>query len=214
MIKIKYLKKFFRIYIFFSGLIITSHVSADLMSGMGGMFGMGGMTGMSGMEGMVAMYGMDAMTGMRSVSYGFIAGSILGSRGWYERRESGQLILYPTTNLYNGMYGVNTSTMGMDYSGNMNGMTGMSGMTSMLGSMSPMGSISSVAMVSNTGKISGSSQGWYWITPTGQLILTPVYNIYGSMETTEEINDNDLNKTFDSKKSQESTKDDIKSQIK
>ncbi len=211
MIKIKYLKKFFRVYIFFSGLIITSHVSADLMLGMGGM---SGMTGMSGMEGMVTMYGMDTMTGMRSVSYGFIAENILGSRGWYERRESGQLILYPTTNLYNGMYGINTSMMGMEYSGNMNGMTGMSGMTSMLGGMSPMSSISSVAMVSNTGKISGSSQGWYWIAPTGQLILTPVYNIYGSMEITEEVDSNDLDKTSDNKNSQDSIDDNIKSQTK
>lgn len=179
MIKIKYLRKFVKISVFFSSLIITPYVSADFIAGMEGM------SGMISMEGMVAMYGMDSMTGARSVSYGFVAGNILGSRGWYERRESGQLILYPTTNLYNGMYGINTSMMGMgmNYS---NSMSGMSGMTSMLGGMSPTGSVSSISMVSsNTGKINGSSQGWYWIALTGQLVLTPVYNMYGTMEKTD-----------------------------
>lgn len=191
MIKGKFLRHFFNICVFFGNLTIISYAKADLISGMQGM------SGMLGMEGMVAMYGMDSMTGTRNVSYGFIAGNILGSRGWYERRENGQLILYPTTNLYNGMYGINASMMGMGYMSGMNSMdnmVGMSNMTSMLGGMSPAGSSSSAAMVSNTGKMSGSSQGWYWITPTGQLILTPVYNVYGTVDKieTNTMTDDDL----------------------
>ncbi len=73
-------------YTLIIGMLISFRVYADLPISMFGMSGMSGMMGMSGMAmGMVS----------NSPIMELIAGNVRNTRGWYEQRSSGQLILYP-----------------------------------------------------------------------------------------------------------------------
>ncbi len=122
-------------------MLFAPHVYAD-MTGMFGMMGMGGMTGMTSM-------GM--MPNPPIVE--LIAGNLRNTRGWYEQRSNGQLILYPIFPLQPI---VPMATPGM---------TGMSGMNLSMAAAASMSMPQSFVFI--------ASQGWYTVDINGILTLHP-----------------------------------------
>ncbi len=126
------------------------------MMGMGGMYGMS-MPGMYNMD-MYSMGGMAGMYGNTGMLYGFIAGNVLGTKGWFERRSNGQLVLYP---------------VGVSNNFSPPGGMGMSTMFSMESGKNKL----------ETESLGQISQGWYWIAPNGHLVLSPVSGLFGRTGT-------------------------------
>lgn len=167
------IKKLVSVGFLLTTLVITPLAKAQ-MPGMYGMYSMDNMMGMQGM--MTGMYGMNmpgmynngmyamGMTGMygnTGMLYGFIAGNVLGTKGWFERRSNGQLVLYP-----------------VGVANNFSAPGGMMGMSTMFS----MDSLEGKNKL-NTDKIGQVSQGWYWIAPNGHLVLSPVSGLFGSTGT-------------------------------
>jgi hypothetical protein len=112
-----------------------------------GMFGMMGMTGMMGMSGM-------GMTPNSSIVE-LIAGNMRNTRGWYEQRSNGQLVLYPIFPLQPII-----PMLPLSPSSNMVSMSNLS--AAMAAGMSP-----------PQGYVFIISQGWYTVDINGVLALHP-----------------------------------------
>lgn len=115
-------------------MLFTPRVHADMAS-MFGMMGMGGMIGMSMMPNPPIVE--------------LIAGNLRNTRGWYEQRSNGQLILYPIFPLQPiiPMSAPSMSSMNLG--------------TATMTSMSPQGYVFI------------ASQGWYTVDNSGILTLHP-----------------------------------------
>ena len=131
-------------YTLIIGMLISSNVHAELPTSMFGMTGMSGMAGMSNM-------GM----GSNSPIVELIAGNVRNTRGWYEQRSGGQLILYPIFPLQPVL-----PMLPLSPSSTMITMSNL-GMT-MAASMSPPRGYAFII-----------SQGWYTIDINGVLVLHP-----------------------------------------
>lgn len=136
-------------YTLIIGMLINSSVHAELPTSMFGMTGMLGMTGMSGMSSMTM--------GMVSNSpiVELIAGNMRNTRGWYEQRSSGQLILYPIFPLQPVLP-----------------MLPLSPSSTMI-TMSNLGMAMAAGMSPPRGYAFITSQGWYTIDINGVLALHP-----------------------------------------
>lgn len=122
-------------------------VQADMPIGMFGMTGMTGMMGMSGMSGMGMM--------PNSPIVELIAGNMRNTRGWYEQRSNGQLILYPIFPLQPII-----PMLPLSPSSNMASMSNLN--AAMAAGMSP-----------PQGYVFITSQGWYTVDINGVLALHP-----------------------------------------
>lgn len=139
-------------YTLIIGMLISSNVHAELPTSM---FGMTGMLGMTGMSGMAGMSNMTMGTVSNSPIVELIAGNMRNTRGWYEQRSSGQLILYPIFPLQPVLP-----------------MLPLSPTSSMI-TMSNLGMAMAAGMSPPRGYAFITSQGWYTIDINGVLALHP-----------------------------------------